>query len=162
MTYKTDAKERKATPVYSGFVRYFPLAMAAVAELSRIGNDQHNPNQPLHWAKEKSTDELDSLTRHLAQCGIYDVDRVLHDTKVAWRAMANLERLLEKNGNATLGDPGRLATDRQGGIIKSGSTPEETYERLKRGDLRDFETTPEDRLNRTVKHQPSWPELASR
>ena len=32
---------RKGIPVYSGFVRYFPDAILAVAELSRIGNDQH-------------------------------------------------------------------------------------------------------------------------
>jgi hypothetical protein len=94
----TDPKERKEIPIYSGFVKYFPKGMAAVAMLSFIANKQHNPGQPLHWAKEKSTDELDALMRHLdeiAQGVDYDTDEVLMDIKVAWRAMANLERRLD-------------------------------------------------------------------
>jgi hypothetical protein len=71
------------------------MALAAVAELSRIGNDQHNPGQPLHWDRAKSTDELDALTRHLFEAGLVDVDGVRHSTKVAWRALANLEKELE-------------------------------------------------------------------
>jgi hypothetical protein len=98
MTLPTDAKARKAIPVYSGFIKYFPRAIAAVAELSRIGNDQHNPGKPLHWDRSKSTDELDALMRHMlddAQGVPVDTDEVLHATKMAWRAMANLEKTLE-------------------------------------------------------------------
>ena|SRR5689334_22263754 len=95
-TVVTDAKARKALPVFSGFVKYFPDAMLAVAELSRIGNDQHNPGQPLHWAKEKSTDEHDALMRHLIDAGTLDTDGVRHSTKVAWRAMAALQREIER------------------------------------------------------------------
>ena len=91
----TDAKARKALPLFSGFVKYFPDAMIAVAELSRIGNDQHNPGQPLHWAKEKSTDEHDALMRHLIDAGTIDTDGVRHSTKVAWRAMAALQREID-------------------------------------------------------------------
>lgn len=91
----TDAAKRKGVPIYSGFIRYFPLAVAAVAELSRIGNDQHNPGQPLHWAREKSGDELDAAARHLVEAGTIDTDGVRHSTKFAWRAMANLEKELE-------------------------------------------------------------------
>ena len=92
------AEQRKEIPVYSGFVKYFPRAIMAVSHLSKIANDQHNPGEPLHWAKEKSTDEPDALMRHLIDHakGIdYDTDGILHLTKVAWRAMANLERYLE-------------------------------------------------------------------
>jgi hypothetical protein len=60
-----DAPARKALPLCTGVLDYFPDALIAVAEVSRIGNDQHNPGQPLHWAKEKSTDEADALARHL-------------------------------------------------------------------------------------------------
>jgi hypothetical protein len=88
----TDAKARKATPIASGVLDYFPDALLAVAELSRIGNDQHNPGQPLHWAKEKSTDEADALLRHLIDRGKMDVDGVRHSAKVAWRALALLQR----------------------------------------------------------------------
>ena len=93
----TDAKERKALPIYSGFIQYFPDAMVAVAELSRIGNDQHNPGKPLHWDRSKSGDELDALTRHLMDAGKTDVDGIRHSAKVAWRAMANLQKEIEAN-----------------------------------------------------------------
>ena len=93
----TDAAERKAIPVFSGFFNYFPDAVVAVAELSRIGNDQHNPGKPLHWDRSKSGDELDALARHLVDAGKMDVDNVRHSTKVAWRAMANLQKELERD-----------------------------------------------------------------
>ena len=99
MGLPTDAKARKAVPIYSGFVQYFPDAMAAVAELSRIGNDQHNPGKPLHWDRSKSGDELDALMRHLVDeaSGVpTDTDGVAHLTKVAWRAMAQLQKAIEQ------------------------------------------------------------------
>lgn len=92
----TEAAARKAIPVYTGFMKYFPRAMAAVAELSRIGNDQHNPGKPLHWDRSKSGDELDACMRHLLEAGEIDTDGVRHSTKGAWRAMANLEKELER------------------------------------------------------------------
>lgn len=91
----TTPKERKDIPLYSGLLKYFPRALAAVAELSRIGNEQHNPGTPLFWDRSKSGDELDALMRHLLEAGGVDIDGVLHDTKVAWRALANLEKTLE-------------------------------------------------------------------
>lgn len=97
----TTAAERKAIPIYSGFVKYFPLAIAAVAELSRKGNDQHNPGKPLHWDRSKSGDEMDAQMRHIVDAAIMgddapDTDDVLHATKNAWRAMANLQKILER------------------------------------------------------------------
>jgi hypothetical protein len=96
MNLPTDAQERKDVPVFTGFIKYFPKAMVAVTRLSLKGNKQHHPDAPLHWDKSKSTDELDCLVRHLIEAGTYDTDGVLHDVKVAWRAMANLERVLDK------------------------------------------------------------------
>jgi len=95
MTLPTDAQERKAVPIYSGVLKYFPDALAAVAECSKKGNDQHNPGQPLHWAKEKSTDEHDALVRHLMEAGTVDTDGIRHSAKVAWRALAALQRELD-------------------------------------------------------------------
>jgi hypothetical protein len=95
VTLPVVAAERKAIPIATGFVDYFPLAMAAVAELSRIGNDQHNPGEPLHWARGKSMDQADCLMRHFVERGTLDSDGVLHSTKVAWRAMAALQLELE-------------------------------------------------------------------
>ena len=96
----TDAKARKAVPLYSGLLRYFPDALAEVAELSRIGNEQHNPGTPLHWDRTKSTDELDALMRHLLDAGTYDTDKVAHSTKVAWRALANRQKEIEAERRA--------------------------------------------------------------
>ena len=110
MSLPTDAATRKGVPVYSGFIKYFPLAIAAVAELSRIGNDQHNPGKPLHWDRSKSGDETDALMRHIldmAEQGemAVDADDVLHATKTAWRSMANLQKLLETLNEAKHGIP---------------------------------------------------------
>jgi len=91
----TDAQERKDTPIFSGVIRYFPLALAEVARCSRAGNDQHNPGSELHWDRSKSGDELDALTRHLMDAGKLDTDGIRHSAKVAWRALANLEKELE-------------------------------------------------------------------
>jgi len=82
----TDPKERKGIPIYSGVIAYFPRALAAVAKLSKAGNDQHNPGKPLHWDRSKSGDELDALMRHVVD-GDWDA--------VAWRALAHLEKELE-------------------------------------------------------------------
>lgn len=92
----TDAKARKDAPIARGLLDYFPNALAAVAELSRIGNEQHNPGQPMHWAREKSTDHADCIVRHLIDRGTVDTDGVRHATKVAWRALALLQTELEE------------------------------------------------------------------
>lgn len=90
-----SAKERKEHPVYSGVLKYFPDALLEVAHLSKIGNDQHNPGEPLHWAKEKSQDEGDALMRHQIDAGKRDRDGERHSTKVAWRALAQLQREID-------------------------------------------------------------------
>lgn len=95
-TLPTDAQARKAVPIFSGVLMYFPDAVAAVAECSQKGNDQHHPGKPLHWDRNKSTDELDALTRHLVEAGTIDTDGIRHSAKVAWRALANLQKEIEK------------------------------------------------------------------
>ena len=83
----TDAKERKAIPVYTGFINYFPKAIAAVAKISLVGGVQHGQTaETLHWDRSKSGDELDAMMRHILD-GDWE--------QVAWRAMANLEKKLE-------------------------------------------------------------------
>ena len=92
---KKEAVSRKETPVFSGVLQYFPEAIKAVARCSFVGNDQHNPNKPLHWDRSKSGDELDAMTRHLLDAGTLDTDGIRHSTKVAWRALANLQKEIE-------------------------------------------------------------------
>lgn len=94
---------RKEQPVYSGVLKYFPNAIKYVSYVSLKGNEQHHKDKPLHWDKNKSTDEPDALVRHLIDHSInpIDDDNVLHLGKVAWRALSLLERYLtenEKNG----------------------------------------------------------------
>lgn len=90
-----DASDRKDCPVARGVLDYFPDAIAEVARLSKKGNDQHNPGQPMHWAREKSTDHADCIVRHLMQRGTIDTDGMLHSAKVAWRALAMLQLEIE-------------------------------------------------------------------
>ncbi len=79
----------------TGFLDYFPDAIAAVAQLSKFGNDKHNPGQPLHWAREKSTDHADCIMRHLAGRGTRDGDGQRHSASLAWRALAILQLEIE-------------------------------------------------------------------
>jgi len=95
---KGKAQRRKATPIYSGVLKYFPDAIKAVARCSQAGNDQHHPEKPLHWDRNKSTDELDALARHLMEAGTVDDDGIRHSAKVAWRALASLQKELENAG----------------------------------------------------------------
>ena len=89
------ATERKQRPVFSGVLQYFPDALREVAYCSWVGNEQHHAGQPLHWDRSKSTDEADALLRHLMQAGTVDSDGVRHTAKVAWRALALLQKELE-------------------------------------------------------------------
>lgn len=98
MTLPTDAAARKAVPLASGCLDYFPDALAAVAECSKAGNDQHNAGAELHWARAKSGDEADALLRHLMDRGTMDSDGIRHSAKVAWRALAMLQKELEAEG----------------------------------------------------------------
>jgi len=96
-----ESARRKATPIASGVLFYFPDALAEVARLSKAGNDKHNPGEPLHWSRGKSNDHADCIARHLIdagpdQCAIDEEDGILHATKTAWRALANLQVVLEK------------------------------------------------------------------
>jgi hypothetical protein len=92
----TNSADRKAIPLHAGCLAYFPLALAEVAKLSKAGNDKHNPGEPLHWSRDKSNDHLDCVARHLLEAGTIDPDDGhRHSTKLAWRALANLQIELE-------------------------------------------------------------------
>lgn len=93
----TNSKLRKETPVYSGVFKYFPLALAAVARVSKAGNDKHNPGEPLHWARDKGGVDADAAGRHILELGTIDPeDGESHDVHLAWRSLANAERTEEK------------------------------------------------------------------
>ena len=92
-----ESEQRKQIPVFSGVVKYFPNAIKEIAKCSYKGNEQHHPNTPLHWDKNKSKDNADALMRHLIDHieDPVDTDGQLHLAKVAWRALALLEVYLE-------------------------------------------------------------------
>lgn len=94
----TNKEMRKELPVMRGLLDYFPLACAEIANVSLIGNRQHNPGTELHWDRSKSPDHADCLVRHLMDRGTLDTDGLRHTAKVAWRALALLQLELEAAG----------------------------------------------------------------
>lgn len=114
-TLSSVASERKQYPIASGLLDYFPDALAAIAHVSWQGNEQHNPGQPLHWARSKSADEADTMQRHFLERGTLDKDGLRHTAKMAWRALALLQKEIEGEQVAMpsielgTGEPGVIA-----------------------------------------------------
>lgn len=95
----TDDKARKALPLWTFLMEYFPDAFLAVANVAIAGNEQHNPGQPLHWAREKSTDQMNTAFRHMWDHGRgvqKDTDGQYHLAKAIWRLSAELQLMIEK------------------------------------------------------------------
>jgi hypothetical protein len=88
--------ERLDFPMFDGLMAYFPNALAEVARVSKLGNDQHNPGEPMHWARDKSTDHENKIMRHLADVGTVDPKGVLHSVRLAWRALALAQEEIER------------------------------------------------------------------
>lgn len=88
--------------MYSGLLQYFPAALARVAHHSFLGNQKHNPGQPLHHDRAKSDDEADALVRHLMEGDLVGC---------AWRALSLLQKDCEVKG-APIAPAARNATPR--------------------------------------------------
>lgn len=86
---------RKDFPVFNGLLKYFPDACLYVSHVSKVANDQHNPGEPMHWAKDKSIGTGDELVRHLMDKEVFDTDGLRHRGKVAWRSLELLQREIE-------------------------------------------------------------------
>ena len=86
--------ERKEVAVARGLFGYFPDALALIARHSVRSNEKHNPGQPVHWARSKSTDQEDCIGRHSLAVAI-DPDSLddgqPHIICRAWRALAALQ-----------------------------------------------------------------------
>lgn len=102
MSLPTDDKERKALPIWDGVIMYFPDVWAEVAKVSKAGNDQHNPGQPLHWARGKSTDQMNTAFRHMLDRGngvhfneMGNGTKVRHLAQAIWRLAAQLQLDIE-------------------------------------------------------------------
>jgi hypothetical protein len=97
------SQERKDHPIFLGCIRYFPFSLSKVALLSKLGNEKHNPGQPMHHARGKSADHADCIARHLSEVGTIDPDTGLdHAVSLAWRALALLQELGESKYGAEL------------------------------------------------------------
>jgi hypothetical protein len=145
-TLPTDSEERKDTPLASGVLDYFPAALAAVAQLSRAGNDKHNPGEEMHHARGKSSDHADCIIRHLADRGLVDSDGFLHEVKVAWRALALLQESMEDHG-APLArgarEPDPIISDDDYVKVYGTSLEEKSFEI---GDLVEWQNRPQPRV----------------
>lgn len=93
-----DDAERNSFPMFDGLLAYFPNALAEVSRVSKVGNEQHNPGQPMHWARGKSTDHGNKIVRHLIDAGGSDARGIRHSARLAWRALALLQQEIEDAG----------------------------------------------------------------
>lgn len=112
-----DKQGRKNLPIFFFMTRYFPKALVELTRVCVAGNAQHNPELPLfdiHWARDKSTDQLNTALRHMMDheiSGPFDTEppeviaaintlygdqhSTYHLAKAAWRILAALELQIE-------------------------------------------------------------------
>jgi hypothetical protein len=119
LTLPIDSEARKGYPLLSGCLKYFAAALAGVARTSKQGNDKHNPGQPIHHARNKSSDHGDCIIRHLmdvedmiaannraTEAGKelpFSKQQLLDEaSSLSWRALAYSQELHEKLGAAPL------------------------------------------------------------
>lgn len=117
MTLPTDYDERKGLPLWTFLMEYFPLAFLALVRISVAGDKQHlNNSEPgkIRWAREKSTDQLNTALRHQFDYGTgqkYDVDGHPHLGKAMWRLGAQLQLDEEERLGLRLPSQPRTATE---------------------------------------------------
>ena len=96
---KQTSEARKKAPVQAGFNDYFPDAILAVALMSYMANQKHNPTEALGWSWNRSDDHADCVARHSLRPDTDDEFGLNHRIARAWRAMADLQKyLVEKYG----------------------------------------------------------------
>lgn len=94
----TDEKEKSEYLMHDYMFGYFPDAWLAELEVAISGNRQHNPGEPLHWARDKSTDHSNKALRHIwldARGEDKDTDGTWHLAKAIWRLKAKLQLKIE-------------------------------------------------------------------
>lgn len=94
----TDYDERKKWQLWTFLTQYFPDAFLAVVDVAIKGNDQHNPGEPMHWARGKSMDQMNTAMRHMwdhTRGAPKDTDGAYHLAKAIWRLSAELQLVIE-------------------------------------------------------------------
>jgi hypothetical protein len=94
-------------PIFRGVLQYFPLALAAVAEVSAFGAQKYQvPYEDQNWrlvddGKLRYEDALSRHTLDYAGGEMYAQDsKLLHAAHRAWNALAVLELILSNGGGA--------------------------------------------------------------
>lgn len=104
-----DYHARKAIPLYDFLTGYFPDALVELTKVSVEGNTQHNPGEPLHWARGKSMDQLNTAMRHMFdhKSNPFDTDGCYHLAKAAWRLLAEVQLMCEARDKEVANPAGR-------------------------------------------------------
>lgn len=94
-----DAR-KKGYPLWDYMFRYFPDTFLAEVEVAVAGNKQHanDESKGIYWAREKSTDQLNTAMRHQFDYGMgrkKDTDGQWHLAKAIWRLRAQLQLDIE-------------------------------------------------------------------
>jgi len=90
-----DDALRGQYPMADGCLDYFPNALAEVSRISFEGNQKHNPGQPMHWARDKSTDHRNKIIRHTVDSRDDTEAAIEHAAQAAWRSLALLQEKIE-------------------------------------------------------------------
>lgn len=97
----SDYAARKDLPLWTFMFDYFPLAWLEVVRVAVDGDKQHgNSGKKIHWARDKSTDQLNTAFRHQFDYGTgtaIDTDGRAHLAKAIWRLMAQLQLDIEES-----------------------------------------------------------------
>lgn len=119
MTLPINSEERKQVPIFSGFMAYFPAAIAGAARVSMMGKIQHRLSKLGH-NRSKSGDHSDCVPRHMLDAADLEamlerneslsekereelIDRILTESSCAvWRVSAWSQELHEKYGRAPM------------------------------------------------------------
>lgn len=115
----TDSAVRKTIPLWTGVMQYAPAAMAAMASCSYRGNQKHNPGEPLHHARGKSSDHQDCIARHMVDIDALvvahqrgesvDLETIRTELgSMLWRAALYSQELLERLGLAPIAPRARI------------------------------------------------------
>lgn len=157
MTLPNDAKARESWPFYDYMYGYFPDAFMAEVEVSWVGNQQHNPGQKMHWAREKSTDHMNKAMRHIDDYGRgnkKDTDGCWHLAKAIWRLKARLQLDIEEARGANSPSAGGgtcVGSGQVGNIVPIGTIGTSDEEKKKDADLQrildDYRKAEERRLH---------------
>lgn len=125
-TLPTCSKARKEIPLFSGVFKYAPAAWMGMAQVSKTGNDKHNPGEPLHHSRGKSNDHGDCILRHLMDIAdlVADFERrpdvpfpservalLSEANQMLWRAALFSQELHERFGEAPLAPAAKLPSE---------------------------------------------------